>query len=214
MLDHRADEPGGGGHRDGIAPDDLPLEPGLQKVVPVFGLRARLDEICVEGRRVDVIIRRDPIALGIHIIGRQIPGDLRQPFQRQFLLLEGFGGGRAVIDIRLHLTRDSLVADAQGDLRRIGAHRLDLDAVFLSESLLHAQHQGIENLGGVPDDLALLFGGGDEGCVGGAGHGRPQNEAGAKRDEMTASHELSSQLFYPMIAASGAGGKGMIVAFH
>ena len=196
MLDHRAYEPGGRGHRDGIAPDDLPLEARLQKIVPVLWLRARLDEIGVEGRRVDVIIRRDPIALGIHIIGRQVSGDVRQPFQRQLFLLEGFGGGRAVIDIRLHLTRNSLVADAQGDLRRIGAHRLDFDAVFLTESLLHAQHQGIENLRGVPDDLALRLGGGDEGGVSGPGHGRRQQEAGAERDEMTAIHEFSPRCFF------------------
>ena len=130
-------------------------------------LRSLGNERGVEAGRQEEQVVGDPIALGVLVLRRIGLGRIGQPLQHVAFLLERHDRRGAVEHVGLRLARPALVDDLDRELGGVGAGRAHLDAVFLLEGGAHRAHELGDDLGRVPDHLAFLLRGLDQGGVGG-----------------------------------------------
>ena len=132
----------------------------IEQILIGLRLSALRHQRGIEAGRVHEQVVGDPVAFGVLIQRPDSPWRFRLPLQDVAFLLQRHHGRWCRRKCRpARLPGAAFVEDLHRDLGRIGAGRSHLDAgIFLLESRRHRAHELADDLGRIPDDLALLLG--------------------------------------------------------
>ncbi len=132
---------------------------------------------------------RDPVAVAVLQVGRDFPRGRRSMRHNEARALERDHVGDAIENVGLHAGGLRLGQNLGGGRRLVGARILQLDArIGLLERVLQRPDRLVHDQGRVPDHLAFLFGGFDQGGVGSAGGFARQKREGNQHGERHTLH--------------------------